>query len=596
MKQFFKFLLATVIGFFLCIFLLFFIGGIIASSASQSPSVKAKPNSVLQVSLNTPLTERTQENPFADLLPIPAMGESSFGLNDVLSGIEKAKDDDNIKGIYLNLSGVPIGLAMLKAIRDQLIDFKESDKFIVAYGEAITQKAYYLASVADEIYLNPQGMIELKGYSSEMMFYKKAFEKLDIEPRVFYAGDYKSFGEPFRLDKMSDANREQMHEILDDLYDDYLTEVSTARNISKDALHNVIDNLLVQDAEDALEHQIVDELKFLDEVHSVLREKLGLDEEDEINSMDLTAYKDAPAKKKKGKIAKNKIAVIYAEGGIVDGKGEDTEIGSERYAKTIRKVRRDKDVKAIVLRVNSGGGSALASEVIWRELNVAKEDGIPVIASMGNVAASGGYYISCGADTILAEASTITGSIGVIGILMEAGDFFNNNLGLTFDTVKTARHSDFPTSMIVNRDLTEMEGQVIDRAIKRIYQDFLNRVAQGRSMTVEAVHEVAQGRVWTGTDAKRLGLIDVIGGLDDAIAIAAQKAGLDENDYRLREYPQMKDPYEKLMEEVLGSSTTIKQNMLKQELGEFYKYYAQLERLKNMRGAQAVMPFEIEIH
>ncbi len=591
MRQFFKFTLASILGLFLFCFLFFLIFAGIVGAASRSKDVKIKPNSVLELSFDYDVPDRTKSESFA-FSPAAFEMNSDIGLNDILAVLEKAKTDDKIKGIFLNLSSTPTGFGILEEIRNKLIEFKESGKFVIAYGETMTQKAYYLASVADEIYLNPRGIVALQGFSIELTFFKNALDRLGIEPEVFYAGNFKSATEPFRYNKMSDYNRTQLREIINGFYESYLKQVAPARKMTETQLHDIINNLKVQNAEDAKQNGIVNELYYIDEVQNQLREKLGLKADEKISFVGLDKYaQNAEADKKDFK--KNKVAIIYAEGGIQDGKGDETNIASEDYVKIIQKVRTDENVKAIVLRVNSGGGSALASDIIWHELKLAKEKGIPIVASMANVAASGGYYISCMADTIMAGQNTITGSIGVFGLLAEGDKFYDSKLGITFDTVKTTNFSNFPNSALLSRPITDEEKTIIQRGVDLIYDDFLKRVADGRGMSKEAVHEVAQGRVWTGTQAKEKGLVDVIGGLEDAIELAANMAKLNKDDYRTSAYPPKENAFEKIMKS-FGNQT--KQSLLKSELGDNYRYLQLLKEVQNMQGAQCRLPFELEIH
>ncbi len=591
MRQFFKFTLASILGLFLFCFLFFLIFVGIVGAASRSNDVKIKPNSVLELSFDYEVPDRTKSESFS-FSPAAFEMNSEIGLNDILDVLEKAKTDDKIKGIFLNLSSTATGFGILEEIRNKLIEFKESGKFVIAYGETMTQKAYYLASVADEIYLNPRGIVALQGFSIELTFFKNALDRLGIEPEVFYAGNFKSATEPFRYNKMSDYNRTQLREIINGFYESYLQQVAPARKMSETQLHDIINNLKVQNADDAKQNGVVDELYYIDQVQDQLREKLGLKADEKISFVGLGKYaQNVEADKKDFK--KNKVAIIYAEGGIQHGKGDETNIASEDYVKIIQKVRTDENVKAIVLRVNSGGGSALASDIIWHELKLAKEKGIPIVASMGNVAASGGYYISCMADTIMAGQNTITGSIGVFGLLAEGDKFYDSKLGITFDTVKTTNYSNFPNSALLSRPITDDEKTIIQRGVDLIYDDFLKRVADGRSMSKEAVHEVAQGRVWTGTQAKEKGLVDVIGGVEDAIELAANMAKLNKDDYRTSAYPPKENAFEKIMKS-FGNQT--KQSLLKSELGDNYRYLQLLKEVQNMQGAQCRLPFELEIH
>lgn len=590
MLQFLKFVLATVIGIFLTTILVIGIMAIIIKVNDKDVSIE--PNSVLKMSLDNPIPDRSKSGgvDFSSL----SVRKPALGLNDILTAIKKAKADDKIKGIYLELSSTPIGLAMMEEIRDALIDFKTADKFIISYSEVLTQNAYYMASVADKIYLNPQGSIFLKGYSAELMFFKGLLDKLGIDPEVFYVGNFKSATEPIRYEKMSEYNRLQIKERMDDVMSRYIKTIATARNMTEQQFFEIVDSLRIKTAEDAKTFKVVDDLFYVDQVRDDLKERLGVEEEEKIEFVSLGKYDKVPDPNKVKGRKKSKIAVIYAEGAIVSGKGDVGEIGSDTYVKAIREAREDEKTKAIILRINSGGGSALASEIMWRELKLAKDKGIPVIASMGNVAASGGYYMSCVADTILAEENTITGSIGVFGIGAELGTFFQDNFGITFDGVKTTTHSDFPVSPFINREFKESEKNIIQKGVNDIYDIFLQRVADGRNMAKEQVHAIAQGRVWTGSQAKENGLVDVIGGMDDAMVLAEKMAGLETGAYKVSSYPAKKDPLEMVMKE-FGMAKT-KDKILREELGTLYKSYKQLKELTKMKGVQARMPFDIEIH
>jgi len=587
MRQFFKFFFASVLGTIFGLFTLFFFGFIIIAGLSAAMKAKgkegAKPNSVLHISLDYDIRERTDKNPFKDF-NFSFEPQIHLGLNDIIKNIKAAKTDDNIKGIYLEAGMVPSGMATVEAVRNALIDFKSSGKFIVAYGEIITQKGYYLASVADEIYLNPVGFLDFRGFNAELMFLKGMLEKLQIEAQVMYAGKYKSATEPFRLDKMSDANREQITYLINDVYGHFIKKISEARNLPEAMVDSIADNMLVRDAEDAVKYNMVNALAYYDEIIANLKTKTGIEADAKLNSISIQKYGNEEDDDKGGK---DKIAILYAEGGIVDGKGEEDEIGSEKYAKTIREIRENDKVKALVFRINSGGGSALASDVILREIKLAKEK-MPVIVSMGDVAASGGYYIACHADTIIAQPNTITGSIGVFGLLPNMQGFFNNHLGITFDGVRTGKFSDFGDA---SRPLTAEERSIIQTVIDSIYLDFKERVASGRNQTVDYVDSIARGRVWTGTQALARGLVDVIGSLDDAVAIASEKAGLTE--YSLKEYPQQKEPLEMILE---GFGSEAETFIMKKHLGQYFPIVQKLDEIKRMNGIQARMPFELEIY
>jgi protease-4 len=589
MKQFFKTLFASLIGSLLALFIfIFIIIGIIGAVAALSGTdkeVEVKENSILVMKFDGPITDRSSKNPFQNLGAIFSK-EEAIGLDDILNNIEKAKEDENIKGIYIEITSVPAGIAMVEEIRTKLLEFKNTGKFILAYSEYYSQNAYYLASVADKIYLNPQGAIDFKGLSAELMFFKNALAKLEVEPQIIRHGKFKSAIEPFILDKMSDENREQTMTYIRAIWNHTVEGISKSRNISKEELNKIADEMLLQKAEDAVKYKFADQLAYKDEILEILKEKTEAKAVDKINSVSIADYTFAKENKKK-EFTKDKIAVIYAVGEIDSGEGDDEKIGSERISKAIREARLDDKVKAIVLRVNSPGGSALASEVMWREVVLAKQ-AKPVIVSMGNVAASGGYYISCAADTIVAEPNTITGSIGVFGVLFNAQGFMNNKIGVTIDTVKTNMHADIGS---IYRPLTASERDIIQKSVEHVYDVFITRVAEGRKLTKEQVDEIGQGRVWSGVDAKRIGLVDVLGGLETAIEIAAQKAGLE--NYKLVSLPKQKNPIDELFS---NGTSGVEEAMIKYFLGENAKYYMTLDRLKRYSGIQARMPYEIEIH
>ncbi|MFN4233825.1 MAG: signal peptide peptidase SppA [Bacteroidia bacterium] len=589
MKQFFKTMFASLLGTLLAsvifIFLVIGIIGAIAAISGSDKEIEVKENSVLVMKFDGPITDRGSKNPFANLGAMFAK-EKPIGLDEILNNIEKAKEDENIKGIYMEISSIPAGIAMVEEIRNKLLEFKNTGKFILAYSEYYTQGAYYLASVADKIYLNPQGAIDFKGLSAELMFFKNALEKLEVEPQIIRHGKFKSAIEPFILEKMSDENREQTMTYIGSIWNHMVDGISKSRNISAEELNKIADEMSLQKAEDAVKYKFADQLAYKDEILEILKEKTNAEAIDKINSVSIADYTFAKEPTKK-EFSKDKIAVIYAIGEIEDGEGDEETIGSERISKAIREARLDEKVKAIVLRVNSPGGSALASEVMWREVVLAKQ-AKPVIVSMGNVAASGGYYISCAADTIVAEPNTITGSIGVFGVLFNAQGFMNNKLGITFDTVKTNLHADIGS---IYRPLTTSERDIIQKSVEHVYDVFITRVAEGRKLTKEQVDEIGQGRVWSGVDAKRIGLVDVLGGLETAIEIAAQKAGLE--NYKLLSLPKQKDPLEELFSK---GTSSVEEAMVKHFLGENAKYYMTLDRLKRYSGIQARMPYEVEIH
>lgn len=592
MKQFFAAFFGTIAGLVVTFLLLILIVGImiagaIGSSTKKKPfSVKEK--SILHLKLDKEIPERSSNNPFSSF-DFSSMSETQEpGVNEIVDLIKDAKEDEKIKGILLELSSVNAGMATIEEIRTALLDFKKSKKFIVSYGEVFSQGAYYLATTADSIYLNPEGYIDFRGYSAQLMFFKGMLEKLEIQPQVFRHGKFKSAIEPFTLDKMSDANREQTRKYVTSLWNHSLKGVNAMRNVSVDSLNMIANGILIQRPEDAVKYKLVDDLKYKDEILDLLRKKLSLEEKKKINFVTLNQY---ARHKEKGvdieKKEKEKIAVIYAVGGIEGGEGNDESIGSEELSNTIRKARLDSNIKAIVLRINSPGGSALASEVIWREVVLAKKQK-PVVVSMSDVAASGGYYIACGADAIVAQPNTITGSIGVFGLLPNMKNFFNNKLGITIDTVNSNTHSDFGTPF---RAVSDAESIIIQRGIEDVYTTFITRVAEGRKMTTAQVDSIGQGRVWSGIDAKSIGLVDELGGLDVAIKIAAQKAKVEH--YKIEELPKQKDFFEEFMKEFSGDVSAY---FIKNELKENYESLVEMKKIMEKKGIMAQMPYTIVIH
>jgi protease-4 len=586
MWQFFKYVLATIVG----LLLFFFIGFIlligIASVASSDKEVTVAENSVLELKLDKPIAERNTNDPFTDL-GFPMIGvRNDLGLQEIRDAIRKAKTDENIKGIYLDVTRVQGGMATLEEIRNELLNFKKSGKFIVAYNDLCSEKSYYLNSVADKIYLNPAGTLEFNGLSSEVVFFKGLFEKLDIQPYIFKVGEFKSAVEPFFLDKMSEPSRLQTTAFLNALNAFSLENIAKSRNIPVEKLKMVSDSMLVHNAEDALKYGLVTNLGYYDEALDFMKKKTGRKAKEELKLVSLKKYEKVKADDEES--GRKRIAVIYASGDIVDGDGDEDNIGGNKYAEAIRKARLDDKVKAVVLRINSGGGSALASDVMWREVMLTKKVK-PIIASMGDVAASGGYYMAMACDTIVAHPNTITGSIGVFGVLANFEDFLKNKLGVTVDRVKTGKFSDVPT---VTRDMTAYEKQTIQHEVERIYTDFTTKAAQGRNMPVAELQKIASGRVWSGIEAKEHGLIDVFGGLDDAVKLAATAAKLKEGEYRVRRLPAQKGFMEQLMS---GFQDQARVSIIQTELGENYRYLQLVQKLKTINGIQARVPFQLEI-
>ncbi|MEO8583546.1 MAG: signal peptide peptidase SppA [Flavitalea sp.] len=540
-------------------------------------------NSVIVVDLNNNYKELSEPGLLSSLGQ--GVDNDVPSLYDLVRMIRHAKTDNSIKGIYLKCDGNDNGFASSEEIRSALIDFKSGGKFVFAYANVISQKAYYIANAANRLYCHPRGGVDWHGFAMQMPFIKGTLEKLEIEPQIFYAGKFKSATEPLREYQMTDANKLQSSELMFDLYSNLLIKTSSAREIDTATLHRYADSNRVEFASQALQNNMVDGLKYDDEVKDEIRGRLKIAKDATINFISVGKYASSVNFKKYGK---GRIALIYAEGNIVDGSAERKNIGGDTYKNIIRKARLDKDIKAIVIRINSGGGSAMASEVIWREIILAKRVK-PVVVSFGDVAASGGYYIACGADSIFAESTSITGSIGVFGILPNMQKFFNDKLGVTFDEVKTSPDANF---MSVTKPLTPSQRLFFQNEIDTIYAGFKSRVAEGRKKSVEYIDSIAQGRVWSGSRALKLGLIDRIGSLDDAIASAASKAKL--TDYRLSEYPEQKSFLESLLSK---KSDDLKDAAIKEELGaEGYKTYMTIKNMQQFIGkAQARLPFEITI-
>ena len=580
--------LAVIVGLFIFTILssLLFFGllGMIAASTEKEVSVKE--NTVLHLDLNgRMLVERTAEDELdLGFFGNPFGGDLNAGLVNLKKAILEAKTNENIKGIYLNTGLVMAGQASLLELREALIDFKESGKFIVTYDEAYSEGGYFLASAADEIYLNPMGAIDFNGLASEGIFLKGLFEKVGIKPEVFRVGEFKSAVEPFILDKMSPENRLQTQYFLDDINNLAVSKIAETREINLDSLKKTNSEMRIRKAQDAVTFRLATALAYEDEVHTKLREKLGIAEDDEIFTINATDL--GSLAKSKNITSKNRIAVIVAEGDIVGGDGDGV-LSSGKFAKEIRKARKDDNIKAIVLRVNSPGGSIIASDVIWREMTEAKK-AKPLIVSMGEVAASGGYYISAPADTIVAQPNTITGSIGIFGLWFNVQELLNEKLGVTTDVVTTGQLSDF---MNPTRELAEVERTIIQTSIEEGYETFISRVAEGRGMHPDSVKKVASGRVWTGSQAKERGLVDVLGGLNTAIEIAAGKIDAGD-DYRVVYYPEQKTWIEELLSD-FGDNVQIK--ILQAQLGENYYLIEKLKNLQNYQGIQVRMPQDIVI-
>lgn len=581
--------LATVIGIF--VFCMVFFFGLIflgAIMGGDKDAVNVKDNTVIELDLSTVSLDYAGKVNFKDFNYFETNHD---GVIDVLNAIDAAKKDNKIKGISILNNQSQLGLAQSKALRDKLEDFKKSGKFVVAYSNFLTQRDYYLNSVADTLYLNPVGELDFKGLSSEILFMKELQEKTGIKMEVIRHGKYKSAVEPYLNQEMSPENREQISVLLNSVWNTIVTDISKSRKISIDSLNAVANNLGARTPELALAKNLVDKVSYEDEYHNAIKKNLKIKLNDDYNKVSILKYAKKVGTSTSDYSKKEIIAVIYAQGEIRGGEGDINIIGEGSIKRSLEEARNDDDVKAIVLRVDSPGGSALTSELIWREIEITKKVK-PVVVSMGNVAASGGYYIACNADRIFAEPSTITGSIGVFGMLPNMNQLAKN-IGINAEQVKT--HDNAAGYSLFEPMDENFKNQTLE-SIENVYATFLNRVATGRKMTTEQVDAIAQGRVWTGTDALKNGLVDELGGLDEALKYAAKIAKI--KDYRIENYPE----YEKSFEDLLGNFTGIsifksKDALLKEQIGEEgYQLLEQIKRANQLKGIQAIMPFELKIN
>lgn len=588
MKSFLKYTLATITGIILTsiIFFVVMVASLSALVASGDKPVSISENSILVLKAGVEIPDRGNDDPFSGFDIVNMTLTPVSGLNQILRNIEKASSDNNIKGILVENGLLPSGWATTGEIRNALLKFRESGKFIISYSDyLLTQQCYYLSSAADKIYINPGSMVDFKGLSGEVMFYKKALDKLGVEVQVTRHGKFKGAVEPFILDKLSDENKEQIIAYVGSIWKNVITSISESRGISAEKLNLLADSLAGNIASSALENNLVDGLLYRNELIDTLKSLSGISKEKDLNMVTMSKYSKVPDPNKTVS-AKTRIAVIYAEGTIVTGKGNENNIGGNYYAEIIRKQRLDTTVKAIVLRVNSPGGSATASDIMWQELALSAK-AKPVVISMGNYAASGGYFISAPATKIYAGPNTISGSIGVFGLLPNAGELLEKKLGLSTETVKTNKNSDFPS---VYRPMNTYEKEIMQKSIENIYSDFVSKVALGRKKSFESVDSIGQGRVWAGTSAREIGLVDEIGGLNDAIKGAAELAGIDK--YSIRELPVLEDTYARIISQLEGE---LKTSILKKELGESAKYINMVEEIRDLSGIQARLPYFLEI-
>ncbi len=603
MKSFLKYTLATIVGILLVNMFMFliFVGLIGAIAAMSDKSIEVKDNSLLVIRLENEILDRVTDNPLENIDFLTMTPKKSLGMNKILSSIKRAAKDNRIIGIYLDLTDIQGNfgaLAFTEEIRNALQKFKESGKFIYSYSNlGYSQKSYYLATVADKIYVNPETPLLLSGMSSSISFYKETLAKLGIQPEVVKVGKFKSAVEPFISNEMSEANREQVKKYLDSSWGTLVKGISESRNIPADSINALTNRFNIYTCEQLKDYGYFDDVIYEDQMLTILKKECHPEaagdssrlNHSKLNQVLLSDYQNIPLPET-DKLNKGKIAVIYAQGEI--GMEQSANSIGPDLAKTIRKVRENDKIKAVVLRVNSPGGSALTSDIIWRETELLRKTK-PFIVSMGNVAASGGYYISCAADTIVAEPTTLTGSIGIFGLFFSGEKLIKDKIGITTEVVKTNTHSDFGGSYplplpISSRPLTPYERNVLQNYVNRGYETFLNRVMEGRGFTRDELHAIAQGRVWTGADALKIGLVDVLGGLEDALQIAAAKAGLE--NYSLTEYPVLKNPIEEFFNGLTGS---VKTRLLKEELGDFYPTWNQIKNRIQQQGLMARIPYDL---
>lgn len=590
MGNFLKMLFASCLGVALGFGLLFFIAigiiGAIASNAEQPDSLY--PNSVLRLKFDQIIPEHTDN---LEISPLSIEQKKAYGLYDIVEAIERAKKDDHIKGILLETDeSLVTGFASSRVLRNALLDFKKSGKFIVSHGKFYFTNNYYLASSADEVYINPLGAAEVRGFSIQIPFYKTLLDRMGVNMQIYYAGKFKGATEPYRLQSLSPENRYQYREFLGDMYDIFLEDVAASRDMDAKELRRVVDGYLADSPEQAVKTGLMDEVVTRPEVMARLRKKLGLKKEEKVNLVSLSTFIENNPEKKEYK-QKDKIAVVYAEGTILDGSDMNGSITDGQYVKTLERIASDKNIKAVVLRVNSPGGSALASENILQAVNEVKAAGKPVVVSMGDYAASGGYYIACQADSIFAEPNTITGSIGVFRIVPSLEHTLSDKVGVRFDSVKTGP---FAAGLNVFFDHSPEEARKMQASTEQMYEVFLAHVAKGRGLARDSVHAIAQGRVWSGRDALAIGLVDRLGGLNAAVQSAAKLARL--KGYRIAEYPTVIDPIQQIIKELSGQNDEEARTarIIQREAPDLYPMYEEWQAVRKSNGVQARLPFMLD--
>jgi len=589
MKTFLKYVLATITGIIIIsiLFMVILLASFSAMVASGDKPASIAANSVLVLKTGVEIPDRGSRNPYSGIDLINMTITPAPGLNEILQNLKKAAADDKVKGVLIENGLMPSGWATTEELREGLKKFRESGKFVIAWSDyVLMQEGYYLSAAADKIFVNPSSTIDFKGLSGEVLFYKKALEKLGVEVQVIRHGKFKGAVEPYILDELSDENRVQIKTYVGSIWSHVVNNISADRGIPVEKLNSIADKLTAYVAQGALDEGLVDGLLYHDQLIDTLKIRSGLTTDDKITLVPMHKYTNVP-ETKKHTYQRDKISVVYASGSIVNGRGNETNIGGDSFRDVIRKERKDSTVKAIVLRVNSRGGSAIASDMIWRELELAAKDK-PVIISMGNYAASGGYFIAAPGTKIIASPTTITGSIGVFGLVPNAGKLMEQKLGVTFETVETNSNSDFPS---VYRPMNPVEREAMQRTVETTYTDFVSKVSAGREMTFTAVDSIAQGRVWSGSDAMRIGLVDGLGGLNSAVEEAAKMAGLEA--WSLRELPVSEDPVLKILSQF---GAEVKTRILRKELGEFERIFDEIREIRDISGIQARLPYFIEVH
>ena len=586
MKEFFKFFTASCLGVFAAFILVFFVfAGFLGSMMGGKPVVPK--NTVLEIDLSA-VPERSDN---VEVSILDAQNTNFLGMHDAIKLIDHAADDDKVQGILIKGESGIGGQVTALRIREAIEGFKESGKFVYAYGDFYSQMGYYLGSTADSIFINPSGAVDIRGFSTMIPFYKKAMNKLGVKMNIFYAGNFKSATEPYRRSEMSEPNKLQTSEYLTGMVNKYIDGVAASRGLSTDQVNDIMTNYAGRDAASCLDNKLVDQISYFDDVEILLRERMGLKKGKKIKYKTLSEYKTL-AKLKEEDSKDDKIAVVYAEGIINYNASALGDVNIPKYRKALQKIRHDDDIKAMVLRVNSPGGNALTSDILWNEIERIKELGKPVVASFGDYAASGGYYIAAGADTIVSAPNTLTGSIGVFMMFPDVSELASEKVGVTFDDVRT---HPMAAGLSPFEALNDQEKEILQEGTDQIYETFLKRVSDGRGMSRDAVHEVAQGRVWLGDKAQELGLVDVIGDLADAIKIAGEMADIDS--YSLKSYPTIKeDPFKEIVQQFMKEEdVSLEMGLDAQDLKVFKEIRSAKEIISD-RTPQARLPFVIQLN